>query len=138
MIWFMPQHVMAGLQLNSDTRLSTAGYFQLSWSAPSSIHASPDLFILQQSESPDFNDAKTLYQGPDQASVISGLSNRTYYYRVRLTDDQNWSNTLAIEVKHHSLSRALGFFILGAMMFLATTFVLLKGARVRREDLVNH
>jgi hypothetical protein len=137
-ISIMPQHLIAAPQLDSDTVLSTAGYFQLSWSAPSSSSASPELYVLQQSENQDFNNAKTLYQGPDQASVISGLSNSTYYYRVRLADAPDWSNTLAVEVKHHSLSRALGFFILGAMMFLATTFVLLKGARVRRQDLVKH
>jgi hypothetical protein len=134
----MPQYAVAAPELNSDTRLSTAGYFQLSWSAPSSTLTSSEQYVLQQAENPDFNDAKTLYQGPDQASVISGLGDRTYYYRVRLVIDPDWSETLAVEVKHHSLSRAIGFFTLGALMFLATAIVLLRGARVRSEYLVKH
>ena len=138
----MPQYALAAPQLASDTQLSTAGYFQLSWSAPSStpevLHAPSDQFVLQQAESPDFTNAKTLYRGPDRASVISGLGDRTYYYRVRLADAPEWSETLAVEVKHHSLARALGFFILGAIMFLVTTFVLLKGASARSESLVKH
>ena len=134
----IPRLCFAAPELNSDTEYSTAGYFQLSWSAPSSTMAAADRFLLQQAENPDFNDAKTLYQGPDRASLISGLADRTYYYRVRLHDATDWSETLAVEVKHHALSRAFGFFILGAIMFLITTFVLLKGANARSENIAEH
>jgi len=72
-----------------------------------------------------------------QASSAGWATGHTTY-RVRLADAPDWSDTLAIEVKHHALSRAIGFFILGALMFLATTFVLLKGARIRSGSLVKH
>jgi len=124
----------ANVTLSSDTELSTAGYFRLNWSIDhselqNSAAEKPD-FELQQATQPDFADAFTLYQGPDQATVISGLANNIYYYRVRVADNPTWSDKLRVEVKHHSLTRAFGFFGLGIVMFIVTVIVLLKGTRL--------
>jgi len=122
---FLPQPASAtGPQLDSDTTLSTAGYFRLTW------HDAPGAeYELQQSRSNSFDDARTLYHGRDQASVISGLADGHYYYRIGNTATGQWSKPLEIEVKHHPLTRAFGFFSLGAVMFLATLGVLISGTR---------
>ena len=114
-------------QLHSDTTLSSEGYFQLSWQTQQEAR-----YELQQARNASFSDARTLYQGRDNASVISGLADGQYYYRLRSLPDGSWSEGVAVEVKHHPLSRAFGFFTLGAAMFLATVGVLIKGARSRR------
>jgi len=117
---------VAGPQLDSDTTLSTAGYFRLTWRDVPGAE-----YELQQAQSDNFNDARTLYHGRDQASVISGLANGHYYYRIGNTATGQWSEPLEIEVKHHTLTRAFGFFTLGAVMFLATLGVLISGTRRR-------
>lgn len=118
---------LASPQINSDTKLSTAGYFQLRWQDSAS-----QSFQLQQASNAAFRDAATLYRGPDQATVISGLPDGDYFYRIR-GDEQQWSEPLKVSVKHHSLGKALGFFGLGASMFLVMLVLLIKGAR-RKED----
>jgi hypothetical protein len=116
-------------QLESDTGLSTEGYFQLSWHSEQ-----PGNFELQQSPSEDFHLAHSIYRGQDMATVISGLPNGRYFYRVRQEDNPIWSDPVRVEVKHHPLSRAFGFFSLGAVMFLATLVVLIRGARSQRPS----
>lgn len=108
--------------------MSTAGYFQLTWSDPTPAPDSGDQFELQQATQADFSDAVTRYQGSDQATVISGLADQTYYYRVRHSNLDDWSNGVTVQVKHHSLARAFSFFGLGLVMFIVTLTVLLKGA----------
>lgn len=50
-----------------------------------------------------------------------------YYYRVRAVADTDWSEVTVVEVKHHPLSRAFGFFSLGAFMFIIMLLVLFRG-----------
>ncbi len=108
--------------LLSDSDVSTAGYFQLRWQGEGGQ------FELQQASTPQFLNPQTLYRGGDHASVLSGLANGEYYYRLR-ADGGPWSETLKVEVKHHPLNRAWGFFALGAVMFITTLVVLIRGAR---------
>lgn len=130
---FSTTPVAASVSLSSDSALSTAGYFRLSWktqAAPSDEDSGEKIqFELQQATRADFGDAVTLYHGPDQASVISGLANNTYYYRVRGNGDDRWSNAVSVEVQHHSLAQAFAYFALGIVMFIITVAVLLKGTR---------
>lgn len=111
--------------LTSDTTLATAGYYQLSWQP--GIHGASHKnisFELQQATSADFIQAEVLYQGQDLARVISGMPDGDYYYRLRRFQDStipsHWSQPLHIQVKHHSLQKALVFFIAGALVFLIT------------------
>ncbi|MGY6277356.1 hypothetical protein [Methylomonas sp. MgM2] len=115
----------ASPKINSDTKLATAGYFQLRW------HDESDgSFQLQQASNLDFADAVTIYQGPDQATVVSGLPDGDYFYRIR-GNGQAWSEPLKVSVQHHSLAKAFAFFGLGAGMFVAMLAVLLKGVRCK-------
>jgi len=88
-------------------------------------------YELQQADNKEFTNPKTVYVGPDEAAVISGLPSQLYFYRVRLANKNEWSTPIQVEVKHHSLVRAFGFFALGAGMFAIMIIVLIKGARER-------
>ncbi len=113
--------------LAANPTLATAGYFTLSWSAEDTTQ-----FELQQSKRSSFSQADTLYRGADTATIISGRGDGEYYFRVRALGTNGaasqWSETVKVDVAHHSLGRAVGFFITGAVMFVLTLWVLIHGA----------
>lgn len=117
------------VELQTDTDLATAGYFQLQW------HNGDEhvRYQLQEADNPQFEQARQLYQGQDRARMITGRSDGDYYYRVRVLDVNGstgaWSDTVQVQVQHHSLSRAFGFFAVGAVVFLAILIAILVGNR---------
>jgi hypothetical protein len=40
-----------------------------------------------------------------------------------------WSEVVNVSVEHHSLPKAVGFFISGLIVFAATLFMIINGAR---------
>ena len=128
LFFLFPVTAMAVPTLKSDSNESAAGYYQLHWS---NNHAGD--FVLQESSSPDFSSAELLYQGPDTATLVSGRKNGTYFYRVRSADDESdWSNSVKVNVTHHPLSRAFMFFSLGALVFVATLTMVIRGNLAHR------
>jgi hypothetical protein len=126
-----PGVALAAPSLETDTPLATAGYYQLQWDgADASDHE------LQESLHADFSDPVTLYRGADRATMLTGRPDGEYHYRLRALHQDGpgpWSQTLRVEVRHHPLSRALLFFAMGALVFLATLAAILAGNR-RRGD----
>ncbi|MBD3669341.1 MAG: hypothetical protein HUJ29_01095 [Gammaproteobacteria bacterium] len=121
-----------GIKLSSDSDVATAGYYQLSWETEQSA----DRFRLIEADNPRFSQSKILYEGPDLAMILSGKSNGTYYYRVAALSQQSQdlvSNTLKVEVDHHSMTKAMLFFSIGAIVFLATLILILRGSRLTKE-----
>jgi hypothetical protein len=124
------QAAQAAPALETDSDVATAGFYQLSWQAGEA----PVAFELQEATRPDFTDARVFYRGPDLATVLSGKPDGDYYYRIRSLDGapSPWSEPVHVEVKHHALSRALTFLALGAIVFIATVVLILRGeARTR-------
>lgn len=120
------------LELESNTELATAGFYRLSWEADGH---SETQFELQEATGPGFADARTLYRGPDLATVLSGRADGQYYYRVRTMSSAGagqWSEPVHVSVEHHSLARAFGFFAAGAVVFLATLGLIVFGTRQSR------
>lgn len=117
-------------RLASDTAVASAGYFRLSWGGAG---PSGQIYELQQSEDPGFTRPRLLYRGPDRARLVSGRADGRYYYRVRIDDPRAgtspWSERLQVEVRHHGLRRAFGFFLTGALVFAAVTLVIVTGTR---------
>lgn len=116
--------------LSADTAVATAGYYRLSWTPPDA--AAPLAFELQESSAPDFTGAVIAYRGPDRATTHSGRADGDYHFRVRaLAGDVAgaWSTPVIVQVRHHSLLRAGLFFALGALVFVATLGLILRGAR---------
>ena len=104
--------------LSSDT-----GYVSLNWSNPD--HQKIE---LQQANSPDFENAQTLYEGKNKSLFVSGLRDGTYYFR--LCDQQGtWSAPVKLHVKHHAIEKAWALFALGALVFLSIIFVIIRGAK---------
>ena len=120
----------AAPRLSSDTDIATAGFYRLSWEMDNAGRVE-----LEQADNPTFTDAVLRYRGPDRASVISGMPNGEWYYRVRTVGKLGagpWSKSVAVTVTHHPLARALMFFALGVVVFLATVVLILRGAEPAR------
>lgn len=113
-------------RLSSNTAIATAGFYQLHWQSEAAI------IELQESASPDFTEAITLYKGPDQSTLVSGKPDGNWHYRARSVSSEQagaWSQILQVSVAHHSLSRAGGFFLLGLLVFIGTTILIIRGSR---------
>ena len=125
LLWYFSSAVHArAVQFSVDSLVinSPEGHIRLEWAADQE-----STFELQRSLTSDFNSPTVLYRGPDRASFISGLENGTYYFRIR---EQNgvWSETLTVIVKHQSLLLAFMLFTIGAIVFLLTVWVVVRGA----------
>lgn len=111
-------------ELEANPEVATAGFYQLRWYSARPVE-------VEESKDPDFSSAEIIYRGSDAARVMSGKPDGDLYYRVRDTDDGTLSNVVKVAVRHHSLERALAFFSLGAIVFLATLLLIATGARGR-------
>ncbi|HUF73271.1 MAG TPA: hypothetical protein VMR74_10275 [Gammaproteobacteria bacterium] len=93
---------------------SNEGYYQLAWQAEEPVR-------LVESPGRDFVDATVLYSGTDTGHVVSGKPDGIWHYRLESADGNRVLSELAtITVRHHSLERALLFFALGVVVFVAT------------------
>ena len=117
------------VELTSDTNTATAGYYQLQWDNA----ADNSRFEIEEADNSAFDQSRQVYQGPDRARVITGQPDGTYYYRARIIAVNGspgpWSKPVKVEVDHHPLSRALGFFSVGAVVFVAILLAILIGNR---------
>jgi outer membrane usher protein FimD/PapC len=116
----------AAPRLEADTSLATAGYYQLSWTA--------DASEVKIEESAGHNAvANLVYEGPDRATLLSGLADGRRTYRAGAIGADGsviaWSEPVTVTVDHHPLSRALTFFAIGAIVFFATLVLIISGAR---------
>ncbi|TDX99678.1 hypothetical protein [Thiohalophilus thiocyanatoxydans] len=119
----------SAIELESDSDVATAGYYQLKWeNGDKEVR-----FEIEEADNPAFDEARELYQGRDRATVVTGRSDGIYYYRARTVgvdgSTGDWSDTVKVEIDHHPLSRALGFFSAGAIVFIAILVAILIGNR---------
>jgi hypothetical protein len=117
--------------LESETNLSRTGHFRLSWKLGENSDDREISFIVQQSSEENFNNPKLIYTGLDQQSFLSGLDNGRYFYRVGTAESENemiWSGVTMVEVRHYPLSMAYSLFVLGAVVFISTTVMVVKGS----------
>lgn len=110
--------------LNASTSVSNEGYFVLDWE----IAPQDSPLTLQQSNSQQFSSVTPREVAGSGAATITGLADGHYYFRL-LDGDQVVSNTVDIQVSHHSLERAGGFFLLGLALFSILIFTILHGNR---------
>ncbi|MCA9647376.1 MAG: hypothetical protein H6718_27100 [Polyangiaceae bacterium] len=118
-------------KLLGDPRIeSQAGSTTLTWGAEHQGGPEPT-YQLQRSVDPAFSDPKTLYTGPDQGRYVSGLLDGSYYFRVRARQGDAawsaWSKPQELVITHWPKTRALSLMGVGALVFLATAFVVLRG-----------
>lgn len=107
-----------------DTEVATSGFYRLTWQSEDTQPVE-----LEEATDADFTDARSRYTGTDSAYFVSGKPDGVYYYRIRPQGGGNpssWSGPVQVEVRHHPLVRAWMFFGLGAFIFLATVWLVLR------------
>lgn len=120
---------------NTPGQLTQSGYFKLQWAVSPDVQKTGAFtYEVQQSDNGSFEQPKNLYAGPDLATFCSGYKNGTYFFRVRaIASNENapglWSPTLTVRVKHHSIHLAFALFGLGALVFLLTVGIVVRGSR---------
>lgn len=115
-------------ELQSSLAESNEGYFQLTWQADTPVR-------LVESVRGDFTDARVLYEGSDTARVVSGKPDGRWFYRLEaIASDAPISDAVTVTVAHHPLRRALTFFGIGALVFLATLGLIVFGGRAVARD----
>lgn len=121
---FLPGKSVAATELSLSDDGRSAGYVSLSWQENGTRH-----YVLQQRGELDW---RTLYEGPDRATTLTGLSDGLYQFRV---GDGNgaWSPQLSVEIKHHPLSRAWLFFAMGLALFAALLMLVFTPPRFPLE-----
>lgn len=107
--------------LDADRALSTDGAVQLSWA----LDGQP--VQLQRADEPGFRDPRTVYQGSDSASLRTGLVDGDYWFRLRPQGAADWSEPVAVQVRHHGAVRTWGLFGLGALVFLSIVGMIVAG-----------
>lgn len=125
----------------NDERIEqSVPYLTLEWEIPEESDFSESLtFQLEEAASDDFSDPSLRYEGPDSASVVSGLAEGEYYFRVRSVADEDdtsaWSDPVHVTIEYDSLAKAFLLFGIGAVVSIATVVLVITGdRRTRREE----
>lgn len=117
---FTALRAQEAIEITSDGR--TAGYLTLNWA--NSGASKP--YKLQMDKGSGW---QTIYEGEDTATTLTGLANGNYSFRINSADpatidDDLWQPPLSVEIAHHSLTKALAFFISGLVIFLTLLWLL--------------
>lgn len=108
---------------------SHAGYITLAWTSAEG----GAVYEIEEKGKRNSHAATVIYRGKGKKIFISGLENGGYRYRVRSIGDDGslspWSQPLILQVKHHSIERALFLFFLGMIIFAVTCYVIIRGSR---------
>ena len=103
----------------TEPMTSDSGYFLIEWQSEGEV-------ALELTD--PRGTSRDIYSGANRAVFVSGLGEGDYTARLRDAAG-NASEPLTLEVRHQSVSRALWLVALGALAFVATTIVILRGAR---------
>lgn len=127
MVWnALPAHSEGAGTFSANPSHSTDGVYQLEWTGTGPVR-------IDESTRPDFRGAVAIYEGTDRATTLSGREDGLYHYRLVLLDraarDGSGPPSIQVEVAHHPLSRALGFFTLGLVVFMSTVGLVVFGDR---------
>lgn len=124
----------------SEVNKTKSGYIKLAWGLNNGYQVAEALtFELQESLDPKFKVTRTIYSGPDYATFLSGLPDNVYYYRVRFITEDNpglssWSDSVTVQVEHHSLKLAFLLFGLGFVVVTTTFLLVIHGSLRTRQD----
>lgn len=113
---------------------SEEGKAVLQWSPASDAADSDAEFILQQSKDPAFSKPRKLYEGPDRGTVVTGLPEGEYFFRVRealgtTATPEDWSETLTVRVEYPARHTVVLLMSLGMIVFVGTVAAILIGYR---------
>lgn len=120
----------ADITLESDTSLSSEGYFVLNWTTTPEAR---EPVVIQQSLDADFSAPVNIDVPANGAITLTGFDNGTYYFRAQQSGAAA-SDTVVVEVAHHSLARAFGFFLAGLILFIVLTVTIIRGNRLTLDE----
>jgi hypothetical protein len=155
---------VAGKGEDDEHYEASEGYAELNWrlgetdeqaeqlqeTIDSLPEAEKPVFELQQADTREFEEPRTIYEGRDLASVVSGLEEGEYHFRVRgKTPDGEtvspWSQVETIVVKYPAYENFWGLPVLwwqlggGFLVFLLTIgFLVFMSFRSIREGTGSH
>lgn len=119
-------------QLRSDTEISTAGYYQLSWVHGDAASNGLTFRLVEIVTDSNGEQRRVIYHGRDTSRIVSGKPDGEYQYRVLVfagNQSLDQSNPVVVTVRHHSLDKAFGFFIVGVLVFIAIVIAIFTGTR---------
>ncbi|TVR99091.1 MAG: hypothetical protein EA423_12945 [Phycisphaerales bacterium] len=122
---------LSGDDLAAD---SARGDIQLHWALdPPDADASPMFRLVGRLDGELVDDRIVYYEGPQRRSFISGLEDGTHEFVVmaRLADTDPWgpeSEAIVFTVEHHSLRQTFILLGIGAFLFIAIVFVVVREA----------
>jgi len=108
---------------------SRSGDYALSWTGP---EGAP--FMLRETDTG--GTARTLYEGTQLASTVTGRREGDYSYAVGVSEENGsvtWSESCAVMVRPYSLTVAFTFFTFGLIVTLATVLLVVRGHRAHRR-----
>ncbi|TYC86083.1 hypothetical protein [Novosphingobium sp. BW1] len=112
--------------MHDEALTSENGYTTLEWDAVRPV-------VVHQASTPAMSAARTIFEGTGTRLFVSGLPDGNYYFTIAdAAPGAAPSPPLHLAVTHQSLSRALWLTALGALVFAAIVFVILRGARRER------
>ena len=120
----------AGPALRLEVRdlAASAGYFQLRW------EGGGDTIALQQATDEAFDEPRQWLIAGRSSKALTGLPDGVYHYRAGALDDSgevaSWGEPVTVEIEHHPLSRAFGFFAAGCALFVTLVAVILRNRRI--------
>lgn len=124
LLWLIPVGVTsAAVAFGATPERDSAGFFTLDWTGAERVE-------LEQATGPAHADARIIYTGPDASTLISGLADGEYRFRIRAQGDTAWSDEAVVVVEHHGLGRAFLFFLLGAGLFVVLILAIAGGRRL--------
>jgi hypothetical protein len=118
----------AEIALEVEPLLSHDGVYALSWTAPGEV-------VLEEARDPSFAEVRVVYRGADKGTVLTGRSDGVYHYRVRPVAGAGGPGaSVTVEVEHHPIGRALGFFAVGLFVFVSTIVLVARGPEGGEES----
>lgn len=87
---------------------------------------------VQRSVTPDFQKPRLVYRGTQTASVVTGLREGEYYFRIRDAEEAEWSPALAVRVEYISRTKLFVLLSLGGVVVMGTIGAIFSGYRSNR------
>ncbi len=109
----------------------------LSWQPETAIadngaSAKHDAVFLRQSQSRDFSVSKKYAIASIEALTLSGFEDGEYFFQI--VSPAGNSNVLQVRVQHHALSKAMGFFLTGLLLFVVLACSIFFGLKQSKDE----
>jgi hypothetical protein len=85
------------IQPETSPYLSEDGTVSFKWD-PQSSHST---YLLERSNTPDFSDAISVYEGGDLGTFVSGLTSGVWYFRLSSINSEGETITNPVEIEVH-------------------------------------